>query len=619
MKRLNKYFIALGVAATAFGLSSCTGDLDLQPNNPQDNTDVSKNMDNVFADVYMNFATYGPNGSNIVQDFDGGQATFARALFMAEEFPTDEACWLWDPEQYGTINYGLTDPSTACVYAFYSRLMINISLCNQFIQCVNNGTFELSEADQARAQDYVRQCRILRNACYFYMMTFYDKIPYADESTVMGAQPTQLPRAEVYQLVTADLEQIVASFEANQKPYYGFVGLDAAESILAKIYLNGEVFAGRADYDKCYQHSKNVIARLGQGGYYGNGLARSYKRLFGANNDKVTLGSNGEVNEIIWTIPQDNENLTSYAGATFMICGWLGTNGVQQTVAAPTMDASLTEEQLLAQNLMYCATQAEYDAQKAIYDGAKDWEKTVSETINGKNYSFDPKATGYIASEWFNSGDGWKCMVARSTFVSKFEWNDTQMSQSDDVRVALWQTSSHGFTVNNPSLVGDDWGKNGYIAPKFSNWAYNEDGTINYVESPDNRVPVGGDYGMIRLAEVYLMAAEASLMGGGGSASEATEYVNYIRRRAYGLAPGDTSKDLAGVAMGDLQDERCRELYHELTRRTDLIRWNLWCSGYTWPWKGGVERGTSLPEYTKCYPLPTRVMSTSDFEQTTGY
>ena len=68
-----------------------------------------------------------------------------------------------------------------------------------------------------------------------------------------------------------------------------------------------------------------------------------------------------------------------------------------------------------------------------------------------------------------------------------------------------------------------------------------------------------------------------------------------------------------------LRDERCRELYQENCRRTDLIRWNQWCTGYTWEWKGGVERGTNLPEYTKCYPIPSRVMSSSNFEQTTGY
>ena len=189
--------------------------------------------------------------------------------------------------------------------------MINITLCNQFINSAQSGQFE--GVDQATIDEYVRQARILRGACYLYMLSFYDKIPYADESTLVGQLPTQLPRAQVYELVTSDLEEVVAQYGANQVPHYGFVGLDAAESILAKIYLNGEVFAGRADYDKCYAHCKNVINRLGKGGYYGNGLAKTYKTLFGANNKKYVLGNEGsDVNEIIWSLVQDDPNLLSY-------------------------------------------------------------------------------------------------------------------------------------------------------------------------------------------------------------------------------------------------------------------------------------------------------------------
>ena len=125
----------------------------------------------------------------------------------------------------------------------------------------------------------------------------------------------------------------------------------------------------------------------------------------------------------------------------------------------------------------------------------------------------------------------------------------------------------------------------------------------------------GGDYAALRLAEVYLMAAEAILQGGGGSQAEALQYVNNVRQRAY----GDNYTPWTSLSMSELQDERCRELYQENTRRTDLIRWNKWCTGYTWEWKGGLSSGTNLPEYTKSYPIPTRVMTSSSLKQMTGY
>ncbi len=242
MKTLNKILISLGIVATAFGFSSCVRDLDLEPQDPRQLTDVANDMDAVFADIYLNFSTYGANGNSPVSGFDGGMAAFQRAMFIAEEIPTDEASWLWDYADYGTLNNGLPNVAQGALYGFYSRLIINITLCNQFISKVNEGYFNLDAAGEARAKDYVRQAKILWGACYYYMLSFYDKIPYADESTPVGSFPPQLSRKEVYANVTSKLESVVAEYGSNQVPHYGFVGLDAAEAILVKAYLNAEVF-----------------------------------------------------------------------------------------------------------------------------------------------------------------------------------------------------------------------------------------------------------------------------------------------------------------------------------------------------------------------------------------
>ncbi len=643
MKTFNKIFMTLGVAATALGTTSCVNDLDLSPIDPSITTDVSKNMDQVFADIYLNFATYGANGDSPVMDFDGGMAAFQRAIFTAEEMPTDEACWLWDPDKFGTLKYGSITPDLPAAFGFYSRLIINISLCNQFIQAVQNGDFD--DADTDRAQDYVRQAHILRGICYFYMMSFYENPPYMAVDLPIGAMPTQPGRQAIYDDVTTNLENVVAYYKEHPTTtYYGFVGIDAAEAILAKIYLNAEVFTGTAAYDLCYQHCKSIIDRLGHTGYYGTGLAQSYKALFGYNNDKYAIGNSGsDVNEIIWTIPASkdatSENLTGWSGSTFMIAAWNGTNGVQTTVPCPTDNAAY-KDKTNPEDLVYTATdkdgneyqgiyayfdtskedgQNAFNEAKAVFDSddTKIWQKTVNEIIANKAYSFDPAATGWISGEWVNAEAGWKCMVVRKSFVRKFEWDDVEMTKSKDTRVATWQTAAHGFTVENPSLVGDDWGKNGYIAMKYTNWAYKDNGEIDYIASQNapSGAPYGGDYAAIRLAEIYLTAAEAILQGGGGSQAEALQYVNNIRQRAY----GENYTPWTSLSMADLQNERCRELYQENCRRTDLIRWNQWCTGYTWEWKGGAKTGTNLPEYTKSYPIPTRIMTSSTLKQQAGY
>lgn len=611
MKTIKKLFLAMGVtAAMGLGLGSCTDDLELTPRDPSAvspgdfASDPEGYMNRVLADVYLLFATAGANGNAPIMDYDGGMATFQRAIFTAEEIPTDEASWLWDADKYGTLKYGYLNASTSSLMGLYYRLMINITLCNDFIQTVQEGRFGLSGDLQAKADEYVRQCKILRSGCYFYYINFFGDVPYADENTTIGSVPPRMARAEAFKLVTATLEEIVSYYKdnnPNQKPNYGFVGLDVAESLLVKFYLNAGVFAGTPMYDKCLDHAQAVIARLGNGGPHGNGLANKYWQLFGANNDQYCIGGANDVNEIIWTIPQDEVHLTSWANSTFMMVAWIGTNGVEVTVPKPVRSDY--------------ATEAEFNAAMDAYKDAvadKAYIGNVDYTFNDVDYAFDPKANGHIAASWYNSSGGWKCMVAREQFVKKFEWQDAALSQSNDDRTRFWCTSAQGFVSANKDLEGASWGENGYLCPKFTNWAYAADGSIDNAASGTPREVVGGDYPMIRLAEIYLSAAEAIMEGGGGSQADALKYVNYIRERA-GLTA------YTSLSLTNLRDERCRELYQECTRRTDLIRYGQWTSGYNWAWKGGVATGKDLPNYTKLYPLPTDIIVASGYEQNPGY
>jgi hypothetical protein len=68
---------------------------------------------------------------------------------------------------------------------------------------------------------------------------------------------------------------------------------------------------------------------------------------------------------------------------------------------------------------------------------------------------------------------------------------------------------------------------------------------------------------MFRLADAYLMYAEAVLRGGGGSAAQALTYVNALRQRAYGNASGNITD--AQLTLDFLKDERARELIWEAT------------------------------------------------------
>lgn len=121
------------------------------------------------------------------------------------------------------------------------------------------------------------------------------------------------------------------------------------------------------------------------------------------------------------------------------------------------------------------------------------------------------------------------------------------------------------------------------------------------------------DYPMFRTADAYLMAAEAILRGASGSRAQALSYVNEIRDRAY--LSGTYGNGISGrisdsqLTLDFIMDERARELYTELVRRTDLIRFGKFTKGYNWDWKGsdgsaGNYMGKDVDNKYNLFPIP---------------
>lgn len=556
MKTINKIFLSCGVAAAAMGMTSCVNDLDLLPTDPNTTTpatfeeDPEGYMNRVMASVYLGYATHGPNNNALVQGFDGGMSTFQRSAWILEEVPSDEACWFNDLTDYGTFHYGIIPTNNRVVFGTYSRFMINVALCNDFIQTVNNGYFHLeTDALKAKADEYIRQCKILRSGAYFYLISNFGNPPYADENVAIGATPAQLGQAETYKLVVATLEDVLAEYGSVNTPVYGTVGYDVAEALLVKFYLNAEVFSGEANWGKCLEHAQNIINRHKGKGFQGSGLAESYRTLFGHNNNEHVVGGSF-ANEIIWYIPQDDVELMSYANGDVMMNAFAG--------SSTDLDP----------------------------------------------FKFDP-------TSWLNENGGWKCAVARHQLVDAFDFNADYTECPDD-RTYFWGTGAQGFVPTNDIFDNAHWGTNGFLPIKYSNWDFNEDGSLADVQPAVIDHPRVG-YAMIRLAEIYLSAAEAILHGAGDKAT-AVEYVNLIRERA-GLEAW-ASTDLS---LESLQQERQRELYTECVRRTDLVRYGKWISGYNWNWKNNAKYGRDFDPSFILYPIPAQYVELGGYTQNPGY
>ena len=206
-----------------------------------------------------------------------------------------------------------------------------------------------------------------------------------------------------------------------------------------------------------------------------------------------------------------------------------------------------------------------------------------------------------------NAGDygidgGWWGLRVLPEFVAQFPGG----AASPDSR-AIFFTDGQSLEVD---VIADF--SNGYAAPKFTNIT---SGGLQgaHPTFPDTDLPV------FRLADAYLMYAEANLRGGGGTAAQAVIYVNALLERAYGDQSANITE--AQLDLDFVLGERARELWWEGHRRTDLIRYGLFTTGdYVWSWKGGGQVGVAVQDFRNLYPLPaSELLANPNLTQNPGY
>lgn len=224
------------------------------------------------------------------------------------------------------------------------------------------------------------------------------------------------------------------------------------------------------------------------------------------------------------------------------------------------------------------------------YDGNK------TRTFGGTTFMVHAAVGGSMPASEFGINSGWGGLRVTKQFVELFEPEDKR---------GRFYTDGQSLDINEISDF-----KQGYAFIKYKNINFS-DGTAGSDAGGDF---VDADLPLYRLADVYLMYAEATVRGGNGNAAQALNYVNLLRARA-GVNPVTT------LSLDFLLNERARELSWEMTRRTDLIRYGRFTgSSKLWQWKGNAKDGASVPEYRNLYPIPTNdVIANSNLIQNTGY
>jgi hypothetical protein len=698
---------------TSLSLISCVKDLNTEQIDPdiitanvvyQDTAAYRKSLAKIYAGFALS-GQEGPSGQPDIVGIDEGFGQYLRGFWYHQELPTDEAVIGWNDQTIKNFHSQTWTANDGFTFAFYSRIFFQIAQANEFLRETTDAKLDargnVSESLKQEIKRYRAEVRFLRALSYWHGLDIFRNTPFATEADPVGAfLAPQTNGNDLFNFIESELKAVEGELARPRTNQYARADQGAAWMLLAKLYLNAEVYTGAKKYQECITYCDKLI----NAGYT---LEPQYKDLF--------LADNHQSPEIIFPIAFDGINTQTWGGMTFVIRagiggsmrgidsgvagGWGGTRTTKQlvnkfpsnltgtvsdfnqgnTTLYPKLyvpgshqgfDASQTANSLASvlSNKIFSGYKyfpanteirfTQIPSNTAPYFGDNGANGSLENNganilvpdagfyflevdLNARTYKIEKQtitaygtatgnqditlsydaATGYLIGNGnLNAGT----MVFRVNGTNTIAYGDAaangiltnggapiqiinggshniqldldkpdytfRLSINEFDRRAMFYSTGQSLDINDLTLFTD-----GYAVNKFKNITSTGQAGKSQ-EFPDT------DFPMFRLADVYLMAAEAVLRNGGDK-NQASNYFNQVRQRAY----NGTSGNLNGsqLTLDIILDERARELYWECHRRTDLIRFGQFTDGsYLWQWKGGVKDGATVGSYRNIFPIP---------------
>ena len=189
-------------------------------------------------------------------------------------------------------------------WAPWTRTYNGVTTCNRLLSQIEDGTIGV-EGD---AKDkLVSELKVLRASYYYILVDFYGNIPIVTDYKDVEL-PQQSTRLEVFNFIVKEITDNIDNLSEEARGYYyGRFNKWAAYTLLAKMYLNSEVWTGTARWNDCIDACNKVIAFAESTGSYA--LEENQKSVF------VTENQNSV--EIIYGLPEDEIYVTDWNAFDF--------------------------------------------------------------------------------------------------------------------------------------------------------------------------------------------------------------------------------------------------------------------------------------------------------------
>lgn len=561
--KINKFLAA--VAGTMLCFSSCVNDLETLPLNEWDVTsETAYGADEEgyvqgLAKLYNSIATHALYD---ISGVDGGATSAIRALWACQEVTSDACKIAWGNDAWvRAMNTNTwSDAENEAVYGVFFRSLQGISWVNEYLRQTEGGKL----SDRGVSAEVAAKIDGFRAEARFIRAFFYWMA-----MDTFGAVPFSDENSEFGSVAPAQVPAAtIYNFVVSELEALAADGsaMPAAQSNYPRadkgsvLGLLARVYLNAETYAGVAAYDK-VISTCERIFGLGYALAPTYAELFRGDN-----GLNPDAKkEFLFVVDYDSEFQQSYGGTSFL-----------------TLAAIATED--------------------------------ITTFPNGVNGGWGGiRCTKDFVTKYFGVN------ADNATLNGGTYADGAYTITGNDDRSKLFST---GFGKRASLEIKDEEQlylfEHGWQCLKFNNIPHDMS-AADFAATAANEAFADIDFPVIRLGDVYLMYAEACVREGQGSAAQ--DKLDALIERSNGAA-----HTLANSWTTEERDwfiaERARELSWEACRRTDLIRYGVYCSNeLLWPFKGGTSQaGQSFPEFKKLFAIPaSQIVANPDLKNPEGY
>lgn len=444
--------------------------------------------------------------------------------------------------EYGTDIYATGADGGYKGFHFYDTQMqptvdYLINTWDELYRGINTCNAVIERAPKATVTDAIKKLRVaeakfLRAHYYYILFMQWGGVDLRLTETLVPTKETKRASdAEMYTAIINDLNDAVANLEAKgHSSDYGRATKASAEALLAKVYLTKAYSAQKAadDFAKAATLCNNVIKN------YGFKLLDDYAQVHDENNQQNS--------EVVFAVQYTSDPLTNLTNNTGAVNGG---------------------------NNLHLFFGMQYDVQPGM----------KRDVFYGRPFK-RLRPTAYLLNTVFadRTNDSRYKKTFRDTWLSNNPGTNLNASFDNSKTKITFAAGDTAIFIPGYEMSLDERAKKKYqvlVPSRYDEALFPTLTKFFDTKRPDLTYEAGSrDFFVFRLADIYLMLAEAQLKA--GNIADATAALNAVRYRAGW--PGKKDAMLITEAQMNFEmiiEERARELAGEQMRWTDLKRWGL--------------------------------------------